>query len=279
MDIVTLLNQKGGVGKTSTTHHLAGTLARMGRSVLLVDNDPQSSLSQGLYGPAEALSLDPAVTIHAIHTGEQPFPEDIIRPTGILGIDLVPGSEAAGVLNARDPQSLGSDDWDRLKDFLVEAGPNYEVCLIDCPPNLYYCSWVALVASDGLVVPMQAEDYGVQGIAAVRRSIELVQAGPNPSLRLLGYLLTMVGRKAIHQVNEEILRETYGPLIFETVIPEAVHYVEAITNRKPIADYKPKSAAARVMQALADELVRRIESGPPPAIARDVAFPITEEAA
>src|SRR5262245_9738309 len=103
MPVVTLLNQKGGVGKTSTTHHLAGTLAAAGRRVLLVDNDPQASLSQGFWGPVATAALDPASTVAALYAGLDPFPEQVVRSTGVPGIDLVPGSKAATDFNVPRP--------------------------------------------------------------------------------------------------------------------------------------------------------------------------------
>src|SRR4051812_12070866 len=101
-----MLNQKGGVGKTSTCHHLAGTLALMGRRVLLVDNDPQASLTQGFWGPLATRQLEPERTIAAIYRGDLPFPEHVIRPTGIEGIDLVPGSRHATEFNVPMPHRL-----------------------------------------------------------------------------------------------------------------------------------------------------------------------------
>jgi len=256
--IVTMLNQKGGVGKTSTTHHLAGTLAKMGKRVLLVDNDPQSSLSQGLFGPSKAMSLDPLETIAAVYRGDQPYPQLIILPTGIPNLDIVPGSECATSFNLPDPHLLDSETQGSLRSFLDECREGYDYCLIDCPPNLHLCSWAALVASDYILVPMQPEDYGAQGITSVRRSISMVQAGPNPTLKLLGYLLTMVAKKKIHEIYEETLRSQYGPLVLAARVPESVAYVEAIANRKPIAQYKPKGAPAQAIEALAVEILGRI---------------------
>ena len=109
MAVITLLNQKGGVGKTSTCHHLAGTLAQLGRSVLLVDNDPQASLTQGFWGPLATSALEPEATIAAIYRGHEPLPEQVIRPTPIAGIDLLAGSQHATSRNVPDPHTA---PWD-----------------------------------------------------------------------------------------------------------------------------------------------------------------------
>src|SRR3954471_4716280 len=107
--VITMLNQKGGVGKTSTCHHLAGTLALMGRRVLLADNDPQASLTQGFWGPQATRALTPEQTIASVYRGDLPLPDAIIRPTGIPGIDLVPGSRHATAFNVPEPHRLGRD--------------------------------------------------------------------------------------------------------------------------------------------------------------------------
>ena len=133
--------------------------------------------------------------------------------------------------------------------------------MIDCPPNLHLCSWAALVASDFLIVPLQPEDYGAQGIADVQESVEMVISGPNPSLALLGYLITMAApRKTIHQLYEERLRALYGADVFAAKVPEAVDYVEAIARRVPIAQYKPKGAPAKAIRAVADEILARLDA-------------------
>jgi chromosome partitioning protein len=257
--VITMLNQKGGVGKTSCTHHLAGTLAAMGRRVLLLDNDPQSSLSQGFWGPQAVRKIDPAETIASIYAGERPFPGQVIRPTGIAGIDLVPGSRHATDYNVPRPYEVDHETQACLRSFLDEARDGYDQVLIDCPPNLHLASWAALTASDYLIVPLQPEDYGAQGIVDVQESVAMVQAGPNPALSLLGFLLTMVSpRKTIHQLYEERLRALYGDAVFVARVPEAVDYVEAIARRLPIAAYKPKGAPAKAIRALADEVEARI---------------------
>jgi chromosome partitioning protein len=259
MPVVTLLNQKGGVGKTSTTHHLAGTLAAEGRRILLVDNDPQASLSQGFWGPVATAGLDPAATIAAIYAGLDPFPEQVIRPAGIAGIDLVPGSKHATDFNVPRPSEAPPGMQAGLAAFLADVRDRYDLVLIDCPPNLHLCSWAALVASDHLIVPLQPEDYGAQGLGPVQESVDLVAAGPNPRLNLLGLLLTMYSaRLAIHKLYEATLREQYGPAVFETRIPYATDFKEAIARRQPIVQYKPKGASAGAIKALAAEVLGRL---------------------
>ena len=259
MPVIALLNQKGGVGKTSTCHHLAGTLAASGRRVLLLDNDPQASLSQGFWGPIATADLDPAATIVALYAGPAPFPEQVIRPAGVPGIDLVPGSKHATRYNVPEPHATSYEAQHGLRSFLEEVRDRYDLVLIDNAPNLHLCSWAALVASDYLIVPLQAEDYGAQGLGPVQESVDLVSAGPNPALRLLGFLLTMYNpRLSIHKLYETLLREQYGPLVFDTRIPYAADYKEAIAQRMPIAQYKPKGASAKAVKALADEIISRL---------------------
>jgi chromosome partitioning protein len=262
--VLTLLNQKGGVGKTSTCHHLAGTLAQLGRRVLLIDNDPQSSLSQGLWGPSAARALDPGETLAAVYSGDA-FPEQVIRPSGVAGVDLVPGSRAVNDWNLPRPFEAPYEAQTCLRTFLASVRGSYDMVLIDCPPNLCLCSWAALVASDALVVPLQAEDYGAQGIMDVQDSVAMVTAGPNPDLRLLGYLITMFNpRKTVHRMYEQRLRELYGDEVFAAVVPHAADYPEAIAYRKPVAQYKPRGAAAKAIRALADELSARLVHGAAP---------------
>jgi chromosome partitioning protein len=148
-----------------------------------------------------------------------------------------------------------------LRIFLDDVRDRYDLILIDCPPNLHLCSWAALVASDHLIVPLQPEDYGAQGIAEVQDSAARVIDGPNPSLTLLGYLITMVApRRAIHQLYEEKLRAAHGADVFTARIPEAADYVEAVARRLPIAQHKPRSAAAKAIKAVAEELLARLDA-------------------
>lgn len=259
MHVISLMNQKGGVGKTSTTMHVAGALSVAGQRVLLVDFDPQSSLTQGFLGPVLTEDLDPATTTAAIFEGGLPMPGDLIRPTDFDRIDLLPGSRASTRFNIPEPDLASADLQFCLRDFLdvVRRDGAYDLVLIDCPPNLHLASWAALVASDGLVVPVQPEDYGAQGLRDVQRSLALVQSGPNPDVVLLGYLLTMVGKGEIQRTIAESLRAEYGDDIFGAPFPFAVEFKEAVSFRRPMSHYKGKTAKAKAVAAIAAELLAR----------------------
>lgn len=257
---ISFLNQKGGVGKTSSCHHLAGTLAKLGRRVLLIDNDPQASLTQGFWGPDATRAVAPGGSVAALYDPDfGAIPEALIRPTGIEGVSLVPGSVHLTPFNMV-PEPLWHASEGGIRDFLDEARDDFDLVLIDCPPNLHLCSWAALSASDAVVVPLQAEDYGAQGLGPVRESIGAVRARTNPGLHLLGYLLTMFDKRlAIHLAYEGHLRAIYGEDVFAAPIPLAKDFKEAVAARQPISHYKPKSAAAKATKAVAEELLARVE--------------------
>jgi chromosome partitioning protein len=256
-----LVNAKGGVGKTSSCHHLGGTLAQSGLRVLLMDNDPQASLTQGLWGPEAMRSIPKASSIAALYDPDlEPIPEALIRPTGFENLWLVPGSEHLTRSNQTPPETWGPSQGG-IRDFVAEAGEGFDVVLIDCAPNIHLCSWAALTGADAVVVPLQAEDYGSQGLAPIQSAIAAVQSGPNPLLRLAGYLFTMFDKRlAIHLAYEIRLRAIYGEDVFANPFPVAKDFKEAVAARQPISHYKPKSAAAKATKAVAEELVQRGEA-------------------
>jgi chromosome partitioning protein len=258
---ITLLNQKGGVSKTSTCHHLSGTLAKSGLRVLLLDNDPQASLTQGFFGPEMTRQIGRSESVAALYDPDlMPIPEALIRPTGIDRVWIVPGSKALTAFNMLPPSAWAESERG-MRDFLEEASQSFDLIMVDNPPNLHLCSWSSLVASDFIIVPLQCEDYGAQGLEPVQESVAAVQAGPNPSLRLLGYLPTMFDKRlGIHAAYEGLLREMYGDDVFVATMPLAKDFKEAVAARMPISHYKPRSLAAKATQAIAHELVERIEA-------------------
>jgi chromosome partitioning protein len=257
MPIISAANLKGGVGKSSLVLHAAGALARLGRRVLAVDNDPQASLTAGFLGVEAAWGLDPAGTIAAVYA-DDPYPEAVIRETP-FGIDLLPGSRHATRFNVPVPEGAPYEDQVRLREFLAGVRDRYDVVLIDNPPNLHLCTYASLAASDCYLVPVQPEDFGSQGLAAVAQSAALVRSAINPGLQRLGIVLTMyAARRAVHKLYERRLRDGYGPEVFSAAMPESVDYVEAIVALRPVAYHKPRGAAAKAMGAIVEEMLGRL---------------------
>lgn len=258
MLIISAAALKGGVGKSSLVHHLSGTLAAAGRKVLLLDNDPQASLSSAFWGPATVEGLDPDETMAALYAGIDPFPEQVIKPSGIAGIDIIPGSKAAADHNTPRPHESPDESQACIRSFLSEVS-GYDVCLIDNPPNLNLATWASLVASGYLIVPAVPEDYGTMSLGPVMESIGMVMSSSNPSLKLLGLVLTMVQpRLSVHILYEKLLRDLYTASVFEARIPLAADIKEAVAARKPIAQYKPKGASSKAFRALSEEVMSRI---------------------
>jgi chromosome partitioning protein len=259
MPIISAANLKGGVGKTSTIVHMAGTLAGLSKRVLVVDNDPQSSATAGFLGAQATRQLDPGATIAAIHAGDDPFPERVIRPAGFEQIELLPGSRFAADHNTPAPHRAPYEDQVRLRDFLAGVRDRYDLVWIDNPPNLHLCTYSSLAASDGYVVPVQAEDFGVQGLVDVNQSAALVRAAINPGLARVGYVLTMfAARRSIHQMYAQMMRENFGAEVFAAAMPESIDYVEALAGYKPVSHHKPRAAAAKAIQAIVEEMLARL---------------------
>lgn len=257
---IAVINRKGGVGKTSTCHHMAGSLARAGSKVLLVDMDPQASLTQGFLGPELTEQLPKEKTISCLFDDRmEPEAEDLILETNFEGISLAPSAESLDAYNIPTPQELGELQYS-LRSFLKEVNSSYDVILIDCPPNLHLCSWNALVASDFVIIPVQAEDYGAQGITHVQKAIDLALKRENPRLKLLGYLVTMFTKRlGIHSIYDKQLRRLYGNQVFTAAVPLMKDFKESIALRKPVSFYKPKSKAGMAMDQIAEEMLTRVE--------------------
>jgi chromosome partitioning protein len=257
---VTVLNRKGGCAKTSTCFHASAAFAARGLKVLMLDLDPQANLSQGLLGPDVVRKMPPSMTLASIldDAGGPPLAE-LIVPTSVPGVWLLPGSEAVERLNVTEPEKTGALQY-AIRDALEEVRDRFDLVLCDCPPSVQLCSWGALVASDAVLVPVPCEDFGALGLVSLRRAIKRVQAGPNPRLRMLGFLLSMVNKSlAVHQNYELDLRNTFTDEVLTTVVPLAKDFKEAVLARKPIGLFKPRSAAAKVMVALADEIQTRLD--------------------
>ncbi|WP_422932132.1 ParA family protein [Singulisphaera sp. PoT] len=265
MSVISSIALKGGVGKTTLTHHLAGVLSGSGKRILLIDNDAQGSLSSGVFGPTAVESMEPSATIAALYGGLDPLPEQVILSTGIERLDIVAGSMAAARFNVPEPHLAPIDVQLCLRNFLDEVRGLYDLVLIDNPPNLNAASWAALIASDHIIVPVIPEDYGAASLSPVFESLALVRSGPNPKLNLLGLVLSMVQpRLTVHQLYEASLREQHGKGVLTSRIPLATDIKEAISQRRPISLYKPKGASTKAFKALAEEMLARMEEASNP---------------
>jgi chromosome partitioning protein len=256
--VVAMLNRKGGVGKSSCCFHLGGSFAQAEKRVLLVDMDPQASLTQGFIGPQATESLDRNETVVALFDDKcEPNPSKIIHATSFERLSIAMGSNDLEQHNIPKPETAG--EYQRaLRGFIREVSPDYDVILIDCPPNLNLCSWNALLAANWVMVPLQAEDYGAQGITHVQRAIDAALSKYNPSLRLLGYLVSMFQKRlGIHVLYDHQLRQLYDTDVFTNAVPAAKDFKEAVAARKPMSAYKPRCAAAKAINAIADEMIER----------------------
>jgi len=257
--VIAAVNRKGGVGKTSCTFSLAGYFAQQGNKVLLIDNEPQHSLSTGLFGSQIADSIDPAQTVAALYSDDaDPEPSDLIHGTALDNIRIVPGCDELTEFNRPQPEAQGRLQF-ALREFIEEVRDQFDIILIDNPPNLQLCSWAAMTAADFCLVVSQPEDYGSQGCVAVRKVMQQVLQSANPNLKLAGYLLNMVDRRlSLHKAFTEVLRKTYGPQVFNTILPLSVTFKEAVSARKPVTLYKPNSKAAVAVCELGEELTDRM---------------------
>lgn len=257
--IICFINQKGGCGKSSCCFHLGGQLAVAGRRVLLVDADPQGSLSQGFFGPArvEVMPMHDTLAACFAAEGTSVTVESLIRATSFGRLDILCANQSLAAFNRPSPEQAGLAQF-ALQSLLNDAA-DHDFVLIDCPPNLYQCSWNALVAADYVVIPVPPEDFGTQGLRVVQQAIEHAQQ-LNPKLQLLGHLVTRFdGRLLVHQTYDQRLRAMYGPSVLKTVIPEAVAFKLALAQRTPVTLACAGSKAARAIEALAEELLQRIE--------------------
>jgi chromosome partitioning protein len=254
-----LINQKGGCGKSSTCFHLAGAFSADGLKVLLVDVDPQGSLSQGFFGSAyvESLSVDQTVALLFNEGSYLADRNHLIRQTQFERIFVCPANQYLARFNTPAPETSGIFQH-LLREFLQEITEGFDIVLIDCPPNLYRCSWTAMIASDHVIIPVPPEDFGTQGLRAVHQTIEQARR-LHPKLRRLGHLVTRFDRRLlIHRSYEERLRTLYGNMVLDTVICEASAFKVALACRKPVEMYSPKTAAAKLTRRLGREILDRV---------------------
>ena len=245
--VYALANQKGGVGKTTTAINMAACVAEAGTPVLLIDLDPQANATTGLgYRPddLEGSSYD---LLHG-----RPLDEVLVE-TDVDNLWLVPSHPdlAAAQVELSQNDTL-------LRDLLADTGERFPYVFVDCPPSLGLLTVNALSAANRLIVPVQCEYYALEGLAQLLQSVELVRTRLNPRLGITGVLLTMFdGRTRLSSDVATEVREHFGNLVFDTVVPRSVRLAEAPSHGVPITRYDSRSAGADAYYRVALEVVER----------------------
>ena len=251
--IISLANQKGGVGKTTTSINLAAALAAEGKRVLLVDADPQANTSSGLGIEIKDLK----------HTIYECLIEDIDPLTAVIhtdtpNLDVIPSH--INLVGAEIEMLDKNNRENLMKQILLPLKNYYDYILIDCSPSLGLITINALTASDSVIIPVQCEFFALEGIAKLLNTIKIIKSNLNPSLRIEGFLLTMYDARLrlANQIYEE-LKGHFGRMVFDTVIQRNIRLSEAPSHGLPVLHYDVDSAGARNHLALAQEIIEKNE--------------------
>ena len=251
--VISVTNQKGGVGKTTTAVNLAYYLAKSGKNTLLIDFDPQGNATSGLNYNKQELKQ----TMSDVVLGEIPL-DQVVLSTQFKHLFLAPSTPH---LADAEVQIAGGDKrFSRLKNAIDSCGLNYDVIIVDCPPSLSILTVNGIVAAKYVLLPVQAEFYALEGLGQLLETMKLVRRGMNPTLELLGVLPTMMDSRTTlsGQVHEEIKKHFPGK-VFKTVIPRNVRLAEAPSHGLPIGAYDKFSKGARSYKAFAKEVISRAD--------------------
>lgn len=248
--IISICNQKGGVGKTTTSINLAAYLAALGKYVLLVDLDSQANATVGL---GVTVREEEGNIYHALINDQNAA--GFLKKTSIFGFDILPSAQS---LAGATVELVSMQDREtRLKKVLDSLRMNYDYILIDCPPSLGLLTVNALAASERVLIPVQCEYYALEGLGQLLNTIELVRGGLNTDLQVLGVLLTMYDKR--NQLSNQVLNEVvknFPGRVFEAVVPRTVSLAEAPSFGKTILQFDPGSKAAKAYKQLAEEIIK-----------------------
>lgn len=249
--IIAVANQKGGVGKTTTAINIAAYLAKLGKTVLLLDLDPQANTTSGIGIQKSSLSC----SLYDVLRG-QVSAQDCVVKTGYSNLDVLPSS---GDMAASELELSGM----ARREFVLKValqGLDYQYIIIDCPPSLGLLTINGLVAANLLLIPAQAEYYALEGLGQLLNTVKRVRAALNPNLRLLGVIVTMYdGRTSLSGAVIKELQKHFGKLLFDTTVPRNIRLAEAPSHGKPIMAYDRFCRGAFAYKKLAKEVVKRVE--------------------
>jgi chromosome partitioning protein len=250
--VIAMCNQKGGVGKTTSTINLGAALAEVGRRVLLVDLDPQGALSVGLG--VNPLQLDR--TVYNLLMESDVTVDDVMLKTNVSGMDLLPSNIDLSAAEVQLVNEVAREQT--LQRAIAPILDDYDVVLMDCQPSLGLLTVNALTAADGVIIPLECEFFALRGVALLIQTIEKIQERLNPRLELEGILATMYDSRTVH--GREVLArvvEAFGDRVFHTVINRTVRFPETTVAGEPITTYASSSPGATAYRDLAKEVLAR----------------------